>query len=289
MARARRIEYPGALHHVTAWGNARADIYLDERDRRDFLSLLGDVTRRFGWTCHAWCLMNDHYHLMIETADANLGRGMRQLNGVYTQRFNRAHGRVGHVFQGRYKAFLVERGPYWLELARHVVLNPVRAKLVTTAGDWSWSSYRSTVGLAPATQGVPDPVSPVWVLRQLAGEDRLARAAYRRFVDEGKERPVDPLREIRAGGILGGEDFLDELNRRFGDEADTRLGRGRSRPSIAAICDRERDQGAWMTLAHDRHGYTLAEIGATVHLHYSSVSKIIKGWRETGKVSAFKT
>ena len=101
MARPLRIEFPGALHHVTAWGNARADIYLKEQDRREFLSLLGDVIRRLGWTCHAWCLMNNHYHLMIETPDANLGRGMRQLNGVYTQRFNRAHDRVRHVFQGR--------------------------------------------------------------------------------------------------------------------------------------------------------------------------------------------
>lgn len=144
MARALRMEYPGALHYVTAQGNARGAICLDDGDRRHFLALLTEVVRTHGWTCHAWCLLDDHYHLMIETAEPNLGQGMRQLNGVYTQRFNRGHERTGHVFQGRYKAVLVERGPYWLELARHVVLNPVRAGLVAVAGEWQWSSYRAT-------------------------------------------------------------------------------------------------------------------------------------------------
>jgi putative transposase len=284
MARARRIEFPGALHHVTAWGNARGDIYLDEQDRRLFLSLLVDVVGRLGWTCHAWCLMNDHYHLLIETAEANLGRGMRQLNGVYTQRFNRAHDRVGHVFRGRYKTLLVERGPFWLELARQVVLDPVRAKLVAEPADWRWSSYRSTAGLAAPGIQDPDPVWSNWVLRQLGGEERLARAAYRRFVDEGIARPIEFEGKVHPGPALGSDEFLAKLQSRFGARAETAplLGQGRARPSIAAIRDSRGDRGAWMTLAHDRHGYTLAEIGAAAGLHYSSISKIISNWRGRG-------
>ena len=140
MARPLRIEFPGALYHVTARGNARADIYLSDGDRAAFLALLARTLDRFGWLCHAYCVMSNHYHLLIETPRANLSRGMRHLNGVYTQSFNRIHGRVGHVFQGRYKAILVEQDAHLLELCRYVVLNPVRARLVARAGDWRWSS-----------------------------------------------------------------------------------------------------------------------------------------------------
>lgn len=111
-----------------------------------FLEVLSEVCERFNWECHAYCLMSNHYHLLIETPDANLSQGMRQLNGVYTQRFNRVHGRVGHVFQGRYKGILVEKDSYLLELARYIVLNPVRAGMVRSAKDWPWSSYRATCG-----------------------------------------------------------------------------------------------------------------------------------------------
>src|ERR687896_1982709 len=117
MARPLRIEFSGAIYHVTSRGNAREDIWLDDTDRAMFLGVLAKVISRFNWRCHAYCLMDNHYHLLIETLEPNLSKGMRQLNGVYTQRFNRRHGRVGHVFQGRYKAILVERDSYLKELA----------------------------------------------------------------------------------------------------------------------------------------------------------------------------
>src|SRR6266550_1709297 len=117
MARPLRIEFPGALYHVTARGDRREDIYLDDKDHSQFLTLLGEVCHRFNWIVHAYCLMTNHYHLVIETPDGNLAKGMRQLNGVYTQNFNRRHGRIGHVFQGRYKAILVQKETYLLELA----------------------------------------------------------------------------------------------------------------------------------------------------------------------------
>jgi putative transposase len=130
MTRPLRVEFPGAVYHVTSRGDGREAIYVDDTDRDCFLAVVGQVLDRFAWRCHAYCLMGNHYHLLIETPEANLARGMRQLNGVYTQRFNRQHGRVGHVFQGRYKAIVVQKDKHLLELCRYVVLNPVRAGVV---------------------------------------------------------------------------------------------------------------------------------------------------------------
>ena len=149
MARPLRIEFPGALYHVTARGNARAPIFLEDADRQLLLATLGDANERHGWLCHAYCLMPNHYHLLLGTPDANLSRGMRQLNGLYTQRFNRRHDRVGHVFQGRFKGILVEREAHLLELARYIVLNPVRAGIVACAEAYRWSSLRATQDLTP--------------------------------------------------------------------------------------------------------------------------------------------
>lgn len=127
MTRPLRIELAGGLYHVTSRGDRREDIFLSDGDRRAWLDVFGQVCKRFNWVCHAWCQMTNHYHIVVETAEGNLSQGMRQLNGVYTQHVNRTHGRIGHVYQGRYKAILVERDGYLLELARYVVLNPVRA------------------------------------------------------------------------------------------------------------------------------------------------------------------
>src|ERR671924_2148265 len=150
MARPLRIQYDGALYHVTSRGNERKWIFRDDFDRKLFLNILSQINQRFNWLCHAYCLMTNHYHLLIETPDGNLSKGMRQLNGVYTQRFNRQHGRVGHVFQGRYKAIIVQKESYLVELARYVVLNPVRARMVRSLAEWPWSSYRATAGLCDA-------------------------------------------------------------------------------------------------------------------------------------------
>jgi len=152
MARPLRLEFAGALYHVTARGNERRAIFLGnlDTDRTVFLDALAQTAERFNWVCHAYCLMTNHYHLLIETPDANLSKGMRQLNGVYTQHVNRSHRRVGHLFQGRYKGILVEKEAYLLGLARYVVLNPVRAGVVAAPEDWGWSSYRATAGFEVA-------------------------------------------------------------------------------------------------------------------------------------------
>src|SRR4030067_3311294 len=146
MARPLRIEFAGALYHVTARGNRQADIYADDADRQQFLSLLHHTVDRYDWYCHAYCLMDNHYHLLIETSTPTLSKGMKYLNCTYTQYFNRQHQRVGHVFQGRYKAILVQKDSHLLELARYIQFNPGRTHMVRSVKDWRWSSYRATAG-----------------------------------------------------------------------------------------------------------------------------------------------
>jgi putative transposase len=138
--------FSGALYHVTSRGDRREDIFLSDDDRSDWLAVLGIVCARFNWVIHAFCQMTNHYHLLVETVDGNLSGGMRQLNGLYTQRFNRRHGLAGHLFQGRYKAILVQKEAYLLELTRYVVLNPLRANMVESLEDWRWSSYPFITG-----------------------------------------------------------------------------------------------------------------------------------------------
>ncbi len=181
MARPLRIEYPGALYHVTSRGDRREPIFEDDKDRLMFLDVLAEVVARFNWLCHAYCLMTNHYHLVVETPDGNLSKGMRQLNGVYTQASNRRHNRTGHLFQGRFKGILVDKDSYLLELARYVVLNPVRAHLVNDPQEYAWCSYPAMTGEAPA---------PVWLatdalLAHFGKRRNEARRRYSRFVREG--------------------------------------------------------------------------------------------------------
>ena len=160
MSRPLRLDHAGALWHVTARGNERREIFVDDEDRREFLRLLGRSVGLFGWKLHAWVLMSNHFHLFVATPEATLSRGMRQLDGDYAQYFNRRHGRGGHVFQGRFKAVLVQREAHLLELARYVVRNPVRAGLTKSPEDWPWSSYRATAGLEPVPEWLRPPFPP---------------------------------------------------------------------------------------------------------------------------------
>ena len=205
MARPLRLEFAGALYHLTARGNARAEIFADNRDRELFLELLGKEILQQAWHCYADCLMGNHYHLLIGTPEPNLVAGMRRLNGVYTQAFNCRHGRVGHVFQGRYKSILVDKDSYGLELSRCIVLNPARAWMVKRAEGWLWSSYRSTVGLAAAVLAGQE--VGAW-----QPERQRPVRAYKQFVEQG-HGPSFTLAKLRAQIWLGNEAFLDRMER----------------------------------------------------------------------------
>jgi len=208
MARPLRIELAGGVYHVTSRGDRREAIYRSDEDRAGWLAVLGQACARFNWRCHAWCQMTNHFHMVLETPDANLSQGMRQLNGVYTQQFNRRHALVGHLFQGRFKAILVERETYLLELARYVVLNPVRAGMVARPDDWSWSSYRAMVAAAPT----PEWLETDWLLGQFGDERAQAQAGYAAFVVEGIGQP-SIWKGLRHQILLGSERFVEQ---RFG-------------------------------------------------------------------------
>lgn len=213
MARPLRIELAGGVYHVTSRGDRREMIYGDDADRRTWVDLFGEVCDRFNWRCHAWCQMGNHYHLVVETAEANLSRGMRQLNGVYTQAVNRRHGRVGHVFQGRYKAILVEADAYLVELARYVVLNPVRAGLCKEAAEWPWSSHRALLGRVEP----PSWLATDCVLGQFGETRARAVGRYEDFVRAGVGLP--PIwQALNAQIYLGSEDFAGRMASRFADD-----------------------------------------------------------------------
>jgi putative transposase len=280
VARPLRIEFPGALYHVTSRGNARQSVFLSDEDRRRFLELLGMVVDRFHWNCHAYCLMDNHYHLMIETPEGNLSRGMRQLNGIYTQKFNWSHQRTGHVFQGRFKAILVEKDSYLLELSRYVVLNPVRAKIVENPEDWPWSSFCATIGRASP----PSWLSTEWLLGCFSRRKIQAQKLFHAFALAGKSRE-SPWKELRGQIFMGDRDFLTEkLKVGFPDDIPLaevpRAQRMAPQPSLAELFSH---QAAMKTTDRDEriydarvtYGYRLREIGDFLGLHYATVSKIV--------------
>ena len=178
MARRPRSEIAPGLYHVTARGNRRQEIYLAESDIERFLAGLQLVVERFRWTCYAFCLLPNHYHLLVETSDPNLGAGMRDLNGPYAQWFNRRYSLGGHLFQDRFHSALVESDGHLLELTRYIALNPVRAGLCRHPGDWPWGSYRATVGRAPR----PAFLSIERLLGLFSVNLRSARQKYAEFV-----------------------------------------------------------------------------------------------------------
>ncbi|AKJ95660.1 toxin RelE [Thioalkalivibrio versutus] len=274
MARPLRLEYPGAVYHVTARGDRRGWIVLDDVDRRTFLERLGRAVERYNWTLYAYCLMGNHYHLLVETPDANLSRGMQWLNGVYTQNFNRRHGRVGHVFQGRYKAILVEREAYLLELCRYIDLNPVRAHLVLDAEEWQWSSYRATRCLDAA----PGWLAVDQILALFGAGDTLSRAsAYGEFVRQGVHMR-SPWEGLSDQLFLGSEAFVERHRNRIPEDLDEVVGRPARPPAprLEYLADRHsRDEA--ITLAWSSGGYTLKAIGDYFGLHYSRISRIVSG------------
>ncbi len=273
MSRPLRLELAGGLYHVTSRGDGREDIYLSEADRLAWLEVFGQVCQRFNWVCHAWCQMSNHYHLLIETPEANLAQGMRQLNGVYTQRFNRTHGRVGHVFQGRYKAILVERDSYLLELSRYVVLNPLRAGMVKRLEAWPWSSYLATCGQAP----VPAWLQPDWILAQFGRQRASAIRKYVEFVHEGARLP-SVWTQLQGQIYLGSEAFVKRMQahieKRPSLDEIPRAQRRMLTQSLAEFAQRYgRDEA--MARAYLSGQHTMAAIAKHFGVHYSTVSRMV--------------
>jgi putative transposase len=275
MVRPLPNEFAGALYHVTARGNERRDIFFSGPDRMAFLEVLGQVCERFNWLCHAYCQMGNHYHLLIETLDGNLSKGMRQLNGVYTQYINRTHKRVGHLFQGRFKSILVQKETYLLELARYIVLNPVRAGMVGEAAEWPWSSYRATLGLEPT----PSFLTTDWLLSGFGSVRQIAVDGYERFVEQGVGNE-SPWRDVRGQIYLGSERFVEEMQEKIRPDQRLREVPAKQKRSVArpleayAAVYPERDRA--MAEAYRSGAYSMQAIGDHFGVGRSTVGRAVK-------------
>lgn len=213
MARPLRIEFPGAVYHVTARGDRREDIFVDDEDRHALIEVVAQALSRFDAEALAYCLMGNHYHFVLHTRQANLSLLMRHINGVYTQTYNRRHNKVGHLFQGRFKAILVDRDAYLLEVCRYVDLNPVRARIVRKPGSWVWSSYRAHVGEAPVPEWLDTPGLHGYLLGRQAGSAADTRRAADRYARLVASVPDASLWDsaLRQQIYLGDEGFVERM------------------------------------------------------------------------------
>ena len=286
MARALRIEYPGAFYHVTSRGNEQKDVFKSRKDRQQFLSYLESAVVRYGAVIHAYCLMSNHYHLLLETPNGNLSQIMRHINGAYTTYFNVKRKRAGHLFQGRYKAILVEADEYATELSRYIHLNPVRAGIVANPEAYEWSSYRQVIGMSET----PTWVTTSFVLGYFGGNS--ARDKYRQFVDEAVNREDDsPLKKAVASTILGSHDFVREMSQQhLGERKADRnmpavrvLNRPRIDEIIAAVKSVIREEGLVKKLSlyfcHRFSGARLREIGERFGMSDAAVTQASRRMR----------
>ena len=279
MARPLRLEFASAIYHVTSRGDRRENIYLTDEDRQDWLDVLRQTCERFNWVVHAWCQMSNHYHLLVETVDGNLSRGMRQLNGQYTQRFNQRHQLVGHLFQGRYKAILVQRETYLLELVRYVVLNPLRARMVESLGDWPWSSFPQIMGQVPA----PSWLDIDWTLSHFGRSRSRARAAYTEFVMAGRGLP-SPLAQTRHQLILGEDAFVEKHRQLASSDTLREVSKAERRaiaPDLATFQTDYPIRDEAMARAYLTSAYTMAEIAEFFNVHYMTVSRAVRKFELT--------
>jgi hypothetical protein len=219
--------------------------------------------------------MSNHYHLLIETGDASLSKGMKYLNGTYTQFFNRQNKRVGHVLQGRYKAILVQKESYLLELARYIVLNPVRARMVREAQEWPWSSYRVTAGYTSSERCL----ATEWILISFARTKKIAQQRYREFVQEGKNQP-SPWDSLKNQIYLGNDEFVEDMQCKLAPEQSLNdIPRIQKQAPIKPLSYFEekfsvRDEA--MYRAYMSGSYTLSEVGKWFGVSYTTVSRAVR-------------
>jgi REP element-mobilizing transposase RayT len=275
MSRPLRLEFPGALYHLTSRGDRREAIYDDDEDRLAFLQVFSSVIKQYNWVCYAYCLMDNHYHLLVQTLDANLSKGMRQLNGVYTQAYNRRYQKSGHLFQGRYKSILVDEESYLLELSRYIVLNPVKAGMVKSANQWKWSSYQATTGEAAA----PEWLSSDYLLSQFSVQRKTSIRKYREFVQEGvKNGPI--WSQVNNQIYLGDQVFVDKMQRHMEEQGkDLQIPKIQKRAVAKTIAEYEataQNRNDAIRLAYASGAYSYQELGDYFGLHFTQIGKIVR-------------
>lgn len=286
MGRPLRIEYPGAFYHVTSRGNEQKDVFKNQRDREKYLEYLQSATERYGAIIHVYCLMRNHYHLLLETPGGNLSQIMRHINGAYTNYFNAKRKRSGHLFQGRYKAILVEGDEYATELSRYIHLNPVRVGMVSTPEEYRWSSFQSYIGQCRP----PEWLKTGFILGYFGKGTKEAEKKYHSFVNDLlKQDYSSPLGRSVAGAILGSVEFIAAIEEKYlrEKESDRNLPELRKisrRMSLDEIIQTGRSHlgeeraadKAIIYLCHKYSGARLKEIGERFGVGESAVSQISK-------------
>jgi len=296
MSRPLRIEYPGAWYHVMNRGRRREDIFLTSHDYEEFIRVLQEASEQWNLRVSAYCLMPNHYHLLVQTPDGNLSRCMRHINGLYTQRFNRFHGEDGQLFRGRYKAVLVEEDSYLLEVLRYIHRNPLRAGIVDTLDDFTWSSHRAYLSKAKKWK---------WLHRDLlsgmlSSKKTKRRAAYLDFVAQEEPEEIERFYSLKKlVPVLGGASFKEWLKEEFGhlqyrkEIPDSRLFAPGADKIIDLVCDRfkikrkelmksrrgqenlSRDIAVYLVRRHC--GETLTSVGSHFGItNYSTVSSAVE-------------
>ena len=283
MARPLRISYPGALYHVTARGNEKKDIYKNDRDRKKFLEYLKSATERYGARIHVYCLMSNHYHLLLETPDGNLSEIMRHINGAYTTYYNIKRGRSGHLLQGRYRALLVEADEYAEELSRYIHLNPVKAGIIEKPEAYNWSSCQDYYGTRPS----PDWLQQDFLLSYFGKKQTIARQRYREFCKRALGQKIkNPLDNVIGSTFLGSQEFVEYIKEKYlaekkADRNLPALNRLVSQPTIDSIYNAVRSEfseesdvrQASLYLSHNYSGRRLKEIGEYFSIGESGVSQ----------------
>lgn len=291
MARPLRIEYPGAFYHVTSRGNEQKDIFKSKKDREKFISYLESASVRYGAIIHAYCLMSNHYHLLIETPHGNLSQIMKHINSSYTTYYNVKRKRAGHLLQGRYKAILVDGDAYATELSRYIHLNPVRAGIVAIPEDYPWMSYRYYTG-----EKVPDWLVTGFTLEYFSKHIETAKEKYKRFVhDLINQEYQSPLLETVASTILRSPEFVtaiqeNHLNSKQADRDLPTLRELTCRPSLDEIVkavkkafpeDERLATKAGIYLCHRYSGAKLKAVGEMFRLTESGVTRASKRFEES--------
>ena len=289
MARPLRIQFPGAMYHIISRGVARMTIFHNEQDRGKFIQFMERVFEKYHWICHAYCLLGTHYHILLETPDANLVPGMKQLNQLYSQFYNWKYHRVGPVLQGRYKSWLVEKEEKFLDNSRYIVNNPVEAKMVQHPSGWPWSSFRATRGL----EKVPGYLKTDFLLSHFSSSRKKAQIMYEDFVLAGIGAE-SPLKEAKNQIFLGSDSFVKEVMKHVDDDDHLtgipKVQKLAKRPLLEDIFASNHQTKALRNIlvieAYDKHRYTLREIGQYLQLNPDYLSRIIAEMRKTSEGSS---
>ena len=290
MSRPLRIEFPGAVYHVTARGDRREPIYRDDVDRSAQLQVIAHAMERFDAQVLAYCQMGNHFHLVLHTRQGNLSRLMRHINGVYTQQCNRRHGLVGHLFQGRFKAILVDRDAYLMALCRYVERNPVAAGLVATADEWAWSSYRAHVCKAPTPPWLDSDGLHGYLLGRPVADERdrrLAAQKYAALVTDADEGEASLWQTgLRQQVFLGDEDFVARMQALAStaqrSAVDVPKAQRKSPNTLQDCLRRTADRPEALRVAYRECGITMTAMAKELKLSVSRISRLIAAAEAVG-------